>query len=36
MNWIKANLRKQRMLILGNESSLIFITAIAGIWLALN
>jgi hypothetical protein len=36
MNWIKSNLHKQRMLILGNESPLLIITAIAGLWLALS
>lgn len=36
MNWIKTNIRKQRLQILGNESSLLFITAIAGLLLAMN
>jgi hypothetical protein len=36
MNWIKTNLRKQRLQILGNETSLLVVTAFAGLLLTLN
>lgn len=36
MNWIKTKIHKQRIMILGNETSLILFTAIAGLYLAFN